>query len=399
MNKACLLLLVAGCVDHTDAVTGTQSIQVELVSPSATGDVDNRLDDSARAIRINLRALNADGELDTAFDQPVRVYAQFLGTLTPDLNQMPLATVPMSGGVGMGAQVMLPPVFGPTTVWVDNGTGLGTDYQHGPLGGTSDTLWFRDPFISDLQRPRDEMAVDALSKTPLTDKQISVSASRHGAAGRLVVTSTFAQGYTIADVQCGAGGAPPCTAGDYDHVMVFTFSAPRDNHGSPLEVGQSVQRFTGGLTEFNGLTEIGFPRTFIPQAEGEPPDINRARLPAPKLFDVSWFGPLSNPDGMINFERNEAGPIEIRGAKVCDMDADFDTYKQWKLDPTGVGGRCTGRRNVLNVITAGTDFTTDPRTLAGRTLSRVVGIVRPVNIGSFNVWIIYPRGADDISLQ
>ena len=54
---------------------------------------------------------------------------------------------------------------------------------------------------------------------------------------------------------------------------------------------------------------------------------------------------------------------------------------------------------MLNLITAGTDFTTDPHTLVGKTLPKVVGIVRPVNIGSFNVWIVYPRGKDDLQTQ
>jgi hypothetical protein len=28
-----------------------------------------------------------------------------------------------------------------------------------------------------------------------------------------------------------------------------------------------------------------------------------------------------------------------------------------------------------------------------------VGTLRPVNIGSFNVWIVYPRSAADLTLQ
>ena len=37
--------------------------------------------------------------------------------------------------------------------------------------------------------------------------------------------------------------------------------------------------------------------------------------------------------------------------------------------------------------------------IVGRTLPRVVGVLRPVNIGSFNVWIIYPRSTADLTLQ
>ena len=45
---------------------------------------------------------------------------------------------------------------------------------------------------------------------------------------------------------------------------------------------------------------------------------------------------------MINFERNEAAPIAILNGKVCPLDDDYTTYKQWKLDPAGAGGRLHG---------------------------------------------------------
>jgi hypothetical protein len=87
----------------------------------------------------------------------------------------------------------------------------------------------------------------------------------------------------------------------------------------------------------------------------------------------------------------------VTGAKVCDLDKDYMTYKQWKLDPSGAGGNCIGK-NVINVITNGV-VPTDPATLVGKTLPSVTGVLRPVNIGSFNVWIIYPRSSADLVLQ
>jgi hypothetical protein len=393
-------VLLVGCNTENGAISGTQSIRVEVVAPTTTGTVDLRLPDTERMLTVNLSAIDADGEVDTSFNDPLRVYAQFLGTLTPNLNQMPLVTIPLSNGVAMGRQIMLPAsVLGPTTLWFDNGTGLGADYEFGQVTGTSDTLWYRDPYIADLQTPRSETDVDALTITPLTDKQISVSSSRYGARGKLVVTSVFSQGYTVSDVQCAdMNGTPPCTAMGYDHVLVFTFSAARDQFGRLLEPGRIISKFNGGLSEFNGLTEIGFPRTFAPETEEQDPNVNPGRLPAPVRFNQTWFEPLSDPMGRINFERNEAGAIEIIGGIVCPTDDDYDTYKQWKIDPTGLGGAACNGTKVLNVITSGTDFTTDPRTLVGRVLPRMVGIVRPVNIGSFNVWIIYPRGAADVTL-
>jgi hypothetical protein len=301
---------------------------------------------------------------------------------------------------------MLPArVFGPTTLWIDDGEGAGDEYVPGKIAGASPTLWFRDPFIADLQTPRDEMAIDALTRTPLQDKQVAVQGSRYGARGRLVITSVFAQGYTVSDVECADdAGGPPCVAQAYDHAMVFTFSAGRGSDGHVLEEGETIGGFAGGLSEFNGLTELGFPQTFTPAYKDDDGDgvndaIVKARMPAPVVLDVGWFGPLSSPDGRINFERNEAAAIEIQGGVVCPLDEDYATYKQWKLDPAGVGGdNCQGE-NLLNVITAGVVASLDPATLVGQTLPRVVGILRPVSIGSFNVWIIYPRGMTDLVLQ
>ena len=420
------MLLLVACTETRDPLAGTQSIAVELVSPDSPGDVNNRLSDAQRTVVLNLRALDPNGETDTAFDATLRVYAQFLGTLTPDLEQMPLASIAMTGGVAMNQSIDLPVAYGATTLWIDNGTGLGPDYEFGAVTGTSPTLWYRDPFIDDLQRPRDEMAVDALSATPLTDKQIRVGASRYGARGAIVVTSTFAQGYTASDVQCMTGGpkpTPPCTTNlgpdgvpgtsddHYDHIMVFTFSAPRDQFGRQLLEGSVIESFNGGLSEFNGLTEVGFPRTFIPVPDpvNDPAPqahVDRALMPEPVEFDLAWFGPLSDPNGRINFERNEAGAIRIRNAKVCPIDdapdGVYTRFKQWTIDPDPAGSCDTSssasRSRLINLITAGTDFTTDPHTLVGQTLDTVVGIVRPVNLQGFNVWIVYPRGKDDIVL-
>ncbi|HEU0036621.1 MAG TPA: hypothetical protein VFQ53_38675 [Kofleriaceae bacterium] len=401
MNRFLLITLaLAGCTDTRDAITGTQSLEVTLVAPADPCPVSG-LADTERTITVNIRAKDAQNQLDTTFTKDVQVYAQFLGTLTPSFGDVPLATFTVTNGVADNQSVTLPNAFGRTTLWIDDGEGVGPDYVHGSVTGTSPILCYRDPFISDLQKPRDETALDALSSTPLQDKQIGVHTSRYGDTGFLVVTSVFAQGYTVSDVQCAdTNASPPCTYQAYDHAMVFTFSAPRLD-GRSIEVGEVIGGFAGGLSEFNGLTEIGFPQTFAPVDKAGQPvsfSVDPARIPAPAVLTADWFKSLTDPSGgMINFERNEAAPIEIDNAKVCDLDDDFATFKQWKLDPAGVGGNCAGNRNVLNVITNGISEI-DPPSLVGQTLPKVVGVLRPVNIGSFNVWIIFPRDANDVTL-
>ena len=393
------LLLLGACTEMKDGLEGTQSLKIDLVSPASGGSTTQRLMDNQRTVTIDVTALGPDGELDASFDRDVQVYAQFLGTLTPKLSEAPLTTFRVSGGKATGKTIMLPVAYGPTTLWIEDGKSAEATFAT----GTSPTLWYRDPFIVDLQTPRSETALDALSSIPLQDKQVTVGTSRYGARGRLVVTSVFSQGYTVSDVQCAdANGTPPCTSQAYDHAMIFSFSAPRGSHGEAIVQGQTIQGFGGGLAEFNGLTELGFPRTYTSENES----VDKRREPAPVVADLettvtpeTWFDQLNAPGGgMINFERNEAGLIQINNAKVCDVtnDRDYMTYKQWKLDPSGVGGNCMGNRKVINVITAGTVSEIDPPALVGRTFAKVVGVLRPVNIGTFNVWIIYPRDDSDL---
>lgn len=409
------VVVLAACNETrgTDIV-GTQSIAVTLVAPADPGSIDNRLPDTARTVTIEVEARDEQNLLDEEFADTLRVYAQFLGTLTPDFGAPDsdlLAVISTSGGRGT-ATFDLPDVFGGTVLWVDNGTGVGPNYVHGSIAGTSETIWFRDPFIVDLQTPEDEMAVNALLGGPLTDKQITIGGqpgtpnamrvSRYGARGRLVISSSFAQGYTVSDVECADDlGTPPCTYQAYDHVMVFTFSAPRTECGV-AQVGQVITGFTGGLSEFNNLTEIGFPRTFAECTTSGDPIVDVNRLPPPVVLDAddtdgdgTWFDGLSDPEGMINFERNEASPIQVNDAIVCDLDEDFDNFKQWKIDPTpgATGGDCSNNNDVINVITTGINGI-DPVALRGMRLPRVVGVLRPV----FNNWIIHPRSIADVTL-
>jgi hypothetical protein len=400
VSRAALLGLVAltGCIDHRAGIPGPQSIDVALVSPQP-GDIDHRIADDQRTITVDLTVHDAQGRIDATFDRELQIYVQYLGTLTPMLDTVPddgvpgpapLDTVQMANGMGTKT-ITLPPVFGPTTLWVEDGRNDAPTYAT----GASPPLWFRDPFIQDIQQPIGETRLDALTDSPLENKQVTVNSSRHGAAGRLVVTSVFSQGYTVSDVACAdAAGTPPCVPDAYDHALVFSFSAPTGGDGHLLRQGQAIDGFSGGISEFDGLTEIGFPATMSSNSEVHP-----EWLPAPAVVDpATWFKPLSNPNGIINFERNEAGLVEVDHAVVCDLDDDYTTFKQWKLDPFGVGGDCSNQDNVLNVITAGVVTDLDPATLVGKQLPRVVGVLRPVELPGFDVWIMYPRSAADLTM-
>ena len=75
---------------------------------------------------------------------------------------------------------------------------------------------------------------------------------------------------------------------------------------------------------------------------------------------------------------------------VCEPDDAFERFAQWKLD---VGLGC---KKGISVVSNTVISTFDPTQHVGQPVTRVVGALRPVNIGSFHVWIIYPRGPKDL---
>jgi hypothetical protein len=411
MNRLFVLLAVAGlgaCTDHRAAITGTQSLQIELTSPADPGSISNRLPDAARAVSLTITAMNAQGEMDTTYNNTLQVYVYFLGTLTPYLGGSPLATVQMVNGQG-SLSATLPPVFGPTTIWFDDGTDSSATYAT----GVSPTLWYRDPFISDIQTPVNEMAINALTDSPLENKNVTVALSRYGARGAFVITSLYSSGYTLADVQCADDNlTPPCTSQNYDYIDVYSYSAPQDQLERFLDEGQIILAnaftcaatspcgFAGGVSNFDGLIEIGFPQTFVSGPAGSNgipnnlPTVCTGCEPPPVVADFTgdandWF---ANP---IQFKRNQSAVIEIDNAKVCELDSDYTTFNEWKIDPSGVGGICTSK-NIIDIVTAGT-VDIDPSTLAGKTLPKLVGTLRPISETGFNVWLVYPRSLADIT--
>jgi hypothetical protein len=420
MRNVLLLALIAACTTTDPGLKGTQSLQVKLDAPTDPGSENSRIDFATNSTAtIEVTAIDVDGNIDTTFDNTVGVYVNYLGTLTPYLCDpindevnpspecptTPLATITMANGVSTApTAVPLPPVFGPATLWVDDGQDMTSPTY---AVGTSDTLWYRDPFIADTQDPgnvnlSNQLAVEqALDTSPLAGKNVSVLSSRYGANGRLVVTSVFAQGYTVADVQCtDANGTPPCVSKPYDYEEVFSFSAPEDQNGCFLLEGQTIDGFAGGMSDFDGLTEVGFPQTFVAQTSDmdcTKVTSNPAMEPTTTVVDSTWF----TGSGQIQFEENEAGAIEVDNAVMCNLDSDYDEFSQWKVDPAGVGGDCSRNDNVINIIASdmiqGLD-TAKLTSLQGQAIPKIVGILRPINIGSFNVWLIFPRGNADVQL-
>ena len=115
-----------------------------------------RLDETQRTVNVSVTALDENGDLDTSFSGEVGVYVSYLGGITPDVGKPPLDTIQLSAGESDNAAISLPPVFGPVLLWVEDSEG-GTYAT-----GTSATLWYRDPWVSDISTPTNLESLDAL---------------------------------------------------------------------------------------------------------------------------------------------------------------------------------------------------------------------------------------------
>ncbi len=370
---AALACASAGCVENEADRVGVSSLRVQVTAPADLGSPDMRLGDADRNVTVQVTALDREGNPDTTLSAQLDVYTHFLGTLTPDqADHVPLLEISMVNGVGT-ATLPLTVAYGPTLVWVEDVVGEAATFAT----GVSPEVWFRDPYLEDVGRPPVETAATALERSPLEGKQVKISTSRFGATGRLVVTGVYAQGYTVSDVNSVDGATAP-----YGHGFIFTFGRPRAEDGREIVIGSVLADVSGGVSEFNGLTEFNFPQTNLTEGAAQP-----ALVPAPAVLDPAWL--LAEP---INLERVESALVAVVGATVCPLDDNYTMYGQWKLD---VGHGCGSK--VYNVITKGQVSDFDPAGYVGMTLPRVVGTLRAVNIGSFSVWIVQPRVLADVT--
>jgi hypothetical protein len=370
--------LGTACTEELSGRTGPSTLRIDIQSPSQRGSETEPLPDEARSIALTVQALDA-AAAPAPVDTDVALYLQYLGSLSPRPGSEPAMWIRLRNGAG-AATLRLSQVYGPTVLWVEDSHGDAPSYAT----GTSDPLWFRDPHLEDLSRPAPGRGEEALFRSPLEGKQVRVSRSRHGAAGALVVTGVSAQGYTVSDVRCDSR---PCTTSPYGHMYVFSFSRPVAVDRRPVRVGHRLAWVAGAVTEFNGLTELGYPQT---ELQPGPPDPDL--LPAPARLDAGWLQATAGGDRGAALEPLESALVSLEGGVICPVDGEYDKYGQWKID---VGHGC---RRSYSVISRDAVPDLDPTALEGRQVRRIVGVLRAVNLPNMDVWIIEPRGPEDIEL-
>ena len=387
-RRSCRALLALGLALGCDTTRrwryeGADSVQVTVRSPAQLGTPERRITD--HDVVVDLAVLDAHGEPVTALVK-LNVYVQWLGTLSPVRDASPpLQVIDVRGGQASGVRITLPVTYGPTVLWFED---TGEDRISSSFAtGASLPLWYADPTAADVNRPVDEMAADSNEHSPLEGKQLNVVAQP---GNQLVVTATYTQSYNVSEVR------PDGTTPDYAHLYVFSFQKP------PVYVGQVLEYVTGGVTEFNGMTELSFPR-----AEPLAPPPETSFFPKPVVVTSETL------KDRIAMEKLEGALIQVKDAAACPLPekcdpenratlerCTYEKYGQWLVD---VGAGCTARFLRMSVVTKGAVSDID-RVVAGQPVPPaagtrfgcITGTLRNValNQGSTLVWILYPRPDD-----
>lgn len=283
------LLLLGGCADHRASPTSgrTDLLRIELLEPVDRGAPDRPV--SVRRAKFNVTARDDQGQT-RAEDLNVSLFVSFGGVKTGALQAcgtegprtVPIATLTLRNGELLGYEAELPQAFGPTSIWVE-------DPVTGTIGA-SDTINFRNPFVTDVQKPPDPAAANASFCTPWSGKFVVVDSPMQP-TGKLVISSVFGNAVAVSD----------SSATEYGSVYLFTFGRPP----AWAVPGRILDSFSGNISKFIGFTELNFP--LMTRTD----EINPAAIPAPvRLVSAD----TTNIPKLLSLV---AAPVEVTGT-LCD---------------------------------------------------------------------------------
>ena len=92
-----------------------------MAPDSNPGRPDARLEPKPTNWTLNIRAIDHYGELDPSYNGTVDIYVHYQGSrTTPSFGRAPLSKVELVDGVAEGVEVLVPKVFGPAVLWVED---------------------------------------------------------------------------------------------------------------------------------------------------------------------------------------------------------------------------------------------------------------------------------------
>lgn len=452
-GKAALLVLalavLGGCVERREFPTTTASFAVTLESLSGCGaspDAPCVHSSQLEAHRASIRALTAEGTLDTTFNGSVVLTLLPAGILEGGFlmsGGRRGTTVRLVGGLAEDLEISFSRAFGEVRLLVedlgytratlvteaacydiyptpgcfsrdDDDISVGTG-----AAGVSDPVFFTNPRIYDIQYTEVESVGEAQGwPSPLDGFRPTVDADGRdlvptladcvgGPQGQrelVVVTSVTVDGFYVTDV-CNAAGP------SFAHLYVYNFNTPEN-----LQVGDCLRDLTGTIQEFHGFTELKNP---FWQVDCDPLDpgcrLPRCAdlVPAPVTLNATMMADQHHMESL------EAGIVELLDAtlatefRACDLNGNgtiagddewacaracgdaidcvvaenYASYFQWTVHKDG---------REINVLTRGTlDF--DPERHLGEHVTRITGTLRHLDFGR-PPWTIAPRHEGDFEL-
>jgi len=440
--------LLGGCTEHHSFPTTTVSFEVTFAANSGCGvEGAEPCDHSATPIpcTASVRALRADGSLDTSFNGTVALTLVPSGLFSDDHPVLPdgrrVELVAVVNGEALDIPLEFTRAFGEVSLLVEDfgytkaanvldaacldlypAPGcFAVDDDDPELGtgaaGVGPTVTFANPTIHDIQATDIQNVLDLGGfPSPLFRFRVTVDANSRDEVPTLadcvdnqgrqrelvVVTGLTVDGFYVTDV-CNADGTA------FASVYMYNFNTPES-----LLRGDCLLELTGTVEEFQGFTEMKNP-FWVVDVDPNQPSVPRCAdlLPAPTELTAAMLTDDHTMEGL------ESGLVTISGATLatelrsCDLNGNgaiggtqewncssdcgdeidcvvlesYQTYFQWSVNKDG---------QELNVVTRGViEF--DPEENLGLQITRLTGTLRHLDFGRPQ-WTLEPRDDNDFEL-
>jgi hypothetical protein len=353
-----LTAALAGCVEHHAYPNAgrVNSLAIELVDPPPDQLGSPTRPVQARKATFNVIAKDEEGQL-VAQDLSVNVFISFGGIKTgadsacgaDASGNNPIETIQLTGGKMMGHTVEVPGAFGATSIWVEE------PIAH--ASGASPTIYFRNPFISDVQTPPDLTASNATFCSPFNNKFVIIDHATGD--GELVVSSVFSDAFVVTDTG----------ASSFNNIYLYAFGKP-----PPYIVpGRVIRSVSGNYSKFVGFTELNFP---LFDTDDSAPMVP---VPAPvelQLADLGNVGKMLGADaGLVHYTGticNASPPNPNNDPNIQKTIDSWNKYNEFVIDNDGM---CDSFSNLSVQLPSKVVGSFDPLQNVGKQMS-VVGMLQ-----------------------
>jgi hypothetical protein len=339
MMRQCLPLLfvfAAGCVDQEPFAnaSGVSSLELTLLDPAPTALGSPAKPVVATQATFNVTVRDANGNRINK-DVYVDVFISFGGIKTGTdsacgadaSGNKPIETLHVLNGQMLNHTVQLPSAYGSTSIWLDEPVSHAT--------GASPTIYFRNPFVDEVQQPPDLTAPNATFCSPFNNKFIIIDHARNG--GQLIVTSVYSDAFVVTDTG----------ATQFSSIFVYAFGKP-----PPYIVpGKVVTQISGNYSKFVGFTELNFPlfnvaNDAVPLVPVPPP----TDLTLPDLTNVARL--LGADAGIVRYTGTICNPAPPNPSHDPNIQKTIDSWNKYNQFVIDNDGTCDSFTNFAVELTA-----------------------------------------------